>query len=202
MISGVILAGGRGMRIGGDKPSRLLGGRPLMQWTIDALEHVADEIVIALAPGQPAPQIHARVPAIACVDLLPARGPLTGIYTGLDASRGDYIIVAPCDTPFIAPALLDLLIDRRHGWGAVVPEADRTLHPTIGVYARSCLPALIEALNGADLSMRSFLSRVRTSVVPEHEVRVADPGLQSFFNVNRPADLCRAESMIAARAAT
>jgi molybdopterin-guanine dinucleotide biosynthesis protein A len=197
MISGVILAGGSGTRIGGDKASRLLGGRPLAQWTVDALERVAGEIIIAVAPGQPAPPIRARVPAVACFDLLPARGPLTGIYTGLEASHGDSILVAPCDTPFLEPALLELLVDHARGFDAAVPEANGRIHATIGVYARTCLPALVEALNGENLSLQAFLARVRTRIVRERDVRAADPGLRSFFNVNRLADLCRAESMIA-----
>ena len=201
MVTGVILAGGSGSRIGGDKASRLLGGRPLAQWAADALDRVADEIIVAIAPDQTPPAIRSRVPAYACFDLLPARGPLTGIYTGLDAARGDCIVVVPCDAPFVEPALLSLLLERRRGWDCVVPEADGILHPTIGVYARSCLPTMIEALNGDSLSIRAFLSRARTLVVPEADLRVVDPELRSFFNVNRLADLCRAEAMIATLAA-
>jgi len=202
VITGIVLAGGLGTRIGGDKASRLLAGRPLTQWAVDALERVVDEIIIAVAPGQIPPPINARVPAIACFDLLPGQGPLTGIYTGLDAARSHSAVVVPCDAPFVEPALLNLLIERARGWDAAVPEAHARLHPTISVYTRACLPALIQALNGDDLSLRSFLARLRTRIVPEQDVRAVDPELRSFFNVNRLSDLCRAESMIAALAAT
>jgi molybdopterin-guanine dinucleotide biosynthesis protein A len=202
VISGVILAGGDGTRIGGDKAMRLLGGRPLVQWAVEGLERVVDDIVISLAPGQRPPPVRARVPAVACVDLLPARGPLTGIYTGLDASRADHVVVVPCDAPFVEPGLLELLMARRGGWDAVVPQVGRLSHATIGVYARSCLPALVDTLNGADLSLRSFLLRVQTCIVAEQDVREADPDLRSFFNVNRLADLCCGESMLAGLAAT
>ena len=198
MICGVVLAGGLGTRIGGEKAGRLLGGKPLTQWTVDALQRVTERIVLTLAPDQPAPLIKARVPAFACEDLLPARGPLTGIYTGLISSGAEAIVAAPCDAPFINPDVLELLLARRHGCDAVIAEVRGRLEPALGVYDRTCVPAIIEALNGDDYSMQGFLSRVRPSIVREEEIRKVDPSLRSFFNVNTAADLSRAESMIGA----
>jgi molybdopterin-guanine dinucleotide biosynthesis protein A len=201
VVSGVILAGGLGSRIGGDKAGRLLAGRPLVQWVVDALQQVCDDIVVTVAPDQEPPVIRSRVPAIACVDLLPARGPLSGIYTGLASSPSGVVLTAPCDAPFIEPALLELLLAQRNGWDAVIPQAGGKLQTVIGVYARSCMPALIDALNGDDHSVTAFLSRIQARIVTEAEVRRVDPGLRSLFNVNRIADLCRAESMVAVLAA-
>jgi molybdopterin-guanine dinucleotide biosynthesis protein A len=201
MISGAVLAGGTGSRIGGAKPSRLLGGRTLAQWALDGVQRAAPMVMFAVAPDETPPDLDARVPVIVCEDLLPGRGPLAGIYTALRCSGADAVVVVPCDAPFVEPALLELLLAQRQGWDAVVPEAGGRLQTAFGVYTGRCLPALIEALNGGDLSVHALLSRLRVRVVPEADVRAVDPELRSFFNVNTEADLCRAESMIAALAA-
>jgi len=202
VIEGVLLAGGMGKRIGGRKPERTLGGRSLLQRSIDALQQVTPRIMVSIAPGQEHPEIDARVPVILCEDLLPSRGPLTGIYTGLQSSAAEAVLVVPCDAPFLEPALLKMLLGRRHGWDAVVPETGGQLHPAVGVYARSCLPALVDALNSENLSIRGLLARVRADIVPEDDLRAVDPALRTFFNVNTAADLRRAAAMLDAREAS
>jgi len=197
MIYGTLLAGGAGKRMGGNKPDRLLGGRPLAQWALDSLQQVAQGVILSVAPDQVPPRLETRVPVLVCEDLLPNRGPLAGIYSALRTSEADTIIAVPCDAPFVEPTLLRLLLDERHGWDAVVPELDAVPQVQIGVYNRSALPALIEALNGPELSVRGLLQRLRVRFIPEHDVRVVDPSLRSFFNVNTVADLGRAESMVA-----
>lgn len=201
MITGVILAGGEGKRIGGDKPARRLCGRPMIEWAIDSLQQVVSSIVVAVAPDQVLPQVRVRVPLIVCEDLLPGRGPMTGVYTGLTTSGADGVLAVPCDAPFITPAVLQLLLDQRHGYDAAIPRVAGRLQPAIAVYNRTMLPLLIDALNRDDFSLGHLLARVNARIVPDAAVREVDPCLRSFFNVNSVADLGRAESMVAAQAA-
>ena len=49
MISGAVLAGGMGLRLGGGKPGRLLGGRPLAQWALDGVQRAAPMVIVAVA---------------------------------------------------------------------------------------------------------------------------------------------------------
>lgn len=202
MIEGVLLAGGMGTRIGGKKPDRLLGGRTLLQRALDALQQVAPHIILSIAPGQEHPVLDARVPVILCEDLLPSRGPLTGIYTGLQSSDAEAVLVVPCDAPFLDPAVLRMLLARRHGFDAVVPETGGRLHPAVGVYARSCLPPLVDALNSDNLSIRGLLANLRVDIVPEEDLRALDRQLRTFFNVNTAADLRRAAAMLDEREAS
>lgn len=193
---GVILAGGRGVRMGGDKPGALLLGKPLLQWVVDAMQEAASAIILAVAPGQRLPPLTSRVPLFVGEDLLPHRGPLSGVYTGLAYAEADHVLVAPCDAPLLRPQLLRLLISRRNGVDAVVPEALGEPQPAVGVYARSCLPALIQTLNSADRSFRAFLARITVDVVPEELVREADAELASFRNANTREALAEIEAIL------
>lgn len=193
---GVILAGGQGVRMGGDKPGALLLGRPLLQWVVDAMQQVASPLILAVAPGQELPPLTSRVPLFVGEDLLPHRGPLAGVYTGLSYAEADHVLVAPCDAPLLRPELLRLLVGRRNGVDAVVPQAHGEPQPAIGVYGRTCLPALVEALNEPGRSLRAFLRRVTVDLVPETLVREADPELASFRNANTREALAEIEAML------
>jgi len=195
-MTGVILAGGQGVRIGGDKPQVKLGGRPLLQWAVDAMQHAVPRIVIAVAPGQQLPSLKSRVPVGVCEDLLPGRGPLSGIYTALRCADAGHVLAIPCDAPLIAPELLRLLLERRNGFDAVIPEAGGRLQTAIGVYARSSIHAMTEVLNSDDRSVRALLQRLDVNVVAEAEVRTADPELRSFVNVNTPQELDAVEALL------
>ncbi|MHB8375860.1 MAG: molybdenum cofactor guanylyltransferase [Dehalococcoidia bacterium] len=195
MTTGVVLAGGAGWRIGGDKPSVVVAGRPLLQWVVDALEPVVSRIVLTIAPGQVLPPVETTLPVVVCEDLLPARGPLTGIYTGLSCARAPEVLVVPCDAPLIRPALLQLLLSHT-GFGAVVPEANGRLEAAFGVWSLRSTSAIVGALNGEQLSVRALLRQVDARIVGEDELRAVDPDLRSFCNVNTPGDVACVENLL------
>lgn len=193
-----MLAGGSGVRIGGNKAARMLDGMPLLQWVIDAVQPLADRIVLSVAPDQVLPALRCRLPTLVCEDLLPGRGPLGGILSGMQASGGKHAFAVPCDAPFLQRALLEMLWDARHGYDAVVPVVGGRPQPLVAVYARSCIPPIEFVLNGADYSMQRLLRDVDVRYIAEDEVRRVDPQLVSFDNVNTSAQLARAREAIAA----
>ena len=115
-ISGIILAGGFGRRLGGDKAAALAGGRPLLHWTAHALASIVDDLVIVARFGQTTlpprpvgllPEEHSwRVVHDARTD----SGPLAGIEAGLAAIRHDRALVVATDMPLLRPALLRALV--------------------------------------------------------------------------------------------
>lgn len=198
MATALVLAGGRGVRIGGNKAAVELGGAPLLQWVVDAVETVADTIMFSIAPEQQLPPVRCRARAFLCEDLLPGRGPLTGIFSGLQATEDEHVLVVPCDAPFLQPELLKMLWSYRHRYDAVVPVVDDHYQTLVAVYGRSCITPMEIALNSGDLSMRSVLSGLDVRYVSERELRAADPELRSFRNVNSTAELAEAEKALMA----
>ncbi|MBI5290176.1 MAG: molybdenum cofactor guanylyltransferase [Chloroflexi bacterium] len=192
MLTGVVLAGGYSSRLGGSKPSVEVAGMPLLQYALTALGSMVDEVVITIAPDQTLPSLRSDVQVVVCEDLLPDRGPLTGIFTGLQCARSEYAIVIPCDAPFIEPELLRLLLDSRHGHDAVIPVVDGRPDVMLGVYRKTCIPALERALNSDDFAVSAFLRHLRVCYIDEEQLREADGMLRSFFNVNSREQLATA----------
>ena len=107
-ISAVILAGGKARRMGGqDKGLQILGKQSLIQHVINRLQPQIHDISINANRSQTE---YAKFGFPVFSDELPDfQGPLSGMLTALDKAKTDFILFAPCDTPFFPTNLLDKL---------------------------------------------------------------------------------------------
>jgi molybdopterin-guanine dinucleotide biosynthesis protein A len=96
--------------------------------------------------------------------------------------------------PFLSTALLQALLAASGDAEAVVPRLEQP-EPLHAVYRPTCLPAIEAALAARRQRVISFFDGVRVHYVDEPALRVWDPDLRSFLNVNRPADLARAQAL-------
>jgi len=193
-FTGAILAGGFSRRLGQDKVALKLGGKPLALWVSEAL---APLVTISwLITNQPLAHQSFGLPLM--TDLQPFQGPAGGLITALFFARTPWVLAAAVDNPFLAPALLAELAARagRTSRPAVVCRSPRGLEPFPGVYSVRLLPALQNFLQ-TDRRPTRFLEVCRPQVLSETEVLALDPEGQSFFNLNTPQDLLRAEAWLA-----
>jgi molybdopterin-guanine dinucleotide biosynthesis protein A len=193
-FTGAILAGGFSRRLGRDKVTLPLGGQPLPLRVHQAL---APRVGTCwLITNQPLAHLALGLPLL--TDLRPFLGPAGGLLTALFWARTPWVVAAAVDNPFLAPALLDELTSRasRTSRPAVVCRSPRGLEPFPGVYAVRLLPALQDFLT-ADRRPTRFLETCRPLILPEDEALALDPEGQSFFNLNTPQDLKRAEAWLA-----
>lgn len=130
-------------------------------------------------------------------DLYPERSSLTGIHTGLYYAQNPHAFVIAGDTPFLQPGIIDLL------WSRVDPQVDLVLpvtsagnEPLCAVYARKALPAIENQLNQKKFKIMRVFRRDRIKPITEKRLLRVDPELRSFFNINTPEDLARAEAML------
>jgi molybdopterin-guanine dinucleotide biosynthesis protein A len=137
-VTGIILAGGGSSRLGRDKASEPVNGRPLLQWAADRLEQAAAEIVVVKAAGQRLPSIETRKPLKVAEDILAGRGPLAGIHSGLQSASHDLSIAAGCDMPLLCVPLLRQLCHLADGYDVVMPTRGGQPQPLHAVYRRSC----------------------------------------------------------------
>ncbi len=195
-MSFIILAGGRSSRLGEDKCSLILAGEGLLQRVIKPLEQLGDEIILVLSPGQlePPPLLRAKVKI--AFDLLPGKGPLIGIYSGLKASKDPRSLVVGCDMPFLNTGLLDYLIQLSPGFELVIPRIEDKVEPLHAVYSKTCLSAIEYLFQRGIFKVSALLDLVKVRYVEQNEIDKFDPEHLSFFNINTQSDLKKAEQII------
>lgn len=186
---GVVLAGGRGERMGEPKGGIELEGRTLAARAADVLRSVSDSVLISVAAGaaNPAPE-H---PAIAD-DPPEGRGPLAGLQAAFRASGATDLVVLACDYPRMEPWLLRALVDAAHPDDDLVLAVDAAGrdHPLVGLWRRSALPKVEQALADRMYKVRALLAELRTRRVGP--AQIDDPRLDELLlNVNHPEDLLR-----------
>lgn len=195
-VTGAVLAGGLGRRIGGDKPSLEVGHQTLVRHAVDPLRAVGLDVALVLRQGQPVPLTSHTIAVVR--DQVEGAGPLGGLHALLSWLSEEWALVAACDQPFLAPGLLrELLRLRERDADAICGQPARSVEPFPGLYRRSCLPAIEEMLARGARSVRDLLSICRTETVPAHRLRRWDPELLSYLNVNTPADLESARAVAA-----
>jgi molybdopterin-guanine dinucleotide biosynthesis protein A len=195
-ITCIVLAGGKGLRLGRDKVNETVGTDSLLQRVLSQLTPFNRDIIIVTAAGKSLPQVNGCQGARVVTDIYPGKGALGGIYTGLAESSSPYNLVVACDMPFLNQALLRYMMELSAGFDMVVPRLGKMVEPLHAVYARSCL-APIERLLGRDnLEVRALFDLVNVRYVESDEIDRFDPQHLSFFNVNTEADLEKARQMV------
>jgi len=96
--------------------------------------------------------------------------------------------VVACDLPDVQPAVVTRLGEMSAGYDAVVPRIGGEPQGVCALYQRSLASRIDGLLNAGERSIRSLLAASRVRYVTEEELRVIDPELRSFRNINTPAD--------------
>ena len=189
-ITSVILAGGQGKRIGGDKGLQPLQGRTLIDWVLDIVSRQSAEVLIN-ANG--APDDYVRFGYRIIADQIPGwAGPLAGLHSALHCAQHDWVACVPCDTPFLPDDLLTRLFSAvtTDATEAVVAVANGRRQPTIGLYHKSVLPSLDVYLNSGGRKVADWQNTLRLSEVVFDNADV-------FININSRDDLTQADQMTA-----
>jgi molybdopterin-guanine dinucleotide biosynthesis protein A len=183
----VVLAGGRGRRLGGvDKATLEVGGRALLARVLDSVPDAGHRVVVG--PG-PLPR-GAR--AVLVREEPPGGGPVAALGAGLAAVRDPVVVVLACDLPFAdgAPAVLvaALAAAGADADAAVARDADGRAQPLMAAYRRDTLARVLadlEPLQGR--AMREVVARLRVRDVTASEL----PAL-ALLDVDTPDDLATA----------
>jgi molybdopterin-guanine dinucleotide biosynthesis protein A len=124
-------------------------------------------------------------------DILPHRGPLGGILSGLMTSSNHYAFVMACDMPLIDKRLVRELVSRRQDNDVVVLSHPQGIEPLFGVYSKNCIKPLEESLFAGNLSVQDFLSGLKAGIYEWMPERQDAEALPPFFNINTPQDYSR-----------
>jgi len=181
--------------MGEEKGLALLAGEPLVSRVARVLDSVADEVVVAVAPGEATRYRQALGDHYAIAeDERPEMGPIQGLITALGTARGEYVLTSPCDTPFLRVEVCRSIVSLSKRRDGAVPRVGQDFEPLHGVYRRlKCLAAFEEALEEGKHKPVDAYPSLDIEYVDDDVIRVLDPHLESFWNLNTPEDLMKAE---------
>ena len=195
-ISCIVLAGGKGLRLGRDKALEAVGNKSLLQRVVSNLSLFNRDIIIVTAGEQSLPQFVDYPKSRIVPDTYPGKGVLGGIYTGLAASDSFYNLVVACDMPFLNHDLLRYMIQLSPSFDVVVPRLGNMVEPLHAVYSKNCLTSAESLLKQGNLSITELFTLVKVRYVEAEEIDRFDPKHLSFFNINTEADLNRARELV------
>jgi molybdopterin-guanine dinucleotide biosynthesis protein A len=185
----IVLAGGKGLRLGHNKALAEIDGENLLQRIISRLGFLNSDIILVVAGSQQPLEV-AGYPKLKIVtDIYPGKGPLVGIYSGLLSSDSAYNLVVACDMPFLNKYLIGYMLDVSAGFDITIPRLGNMVEPLHAIYSKNCLKAIEKLLAEDSLKIDSLLKMVKVRYVEAVEIDSFDPEHLSFFNVNTKADL-------------
>ncbi|MCP3900321.1 MAG: molybdenum cofactor guanylyltransferase [Desulfobacteraceae bacterium] len=192
--TGVILAGGRNSRLPGEKKAlRKIGGTMIMDRIHQELGSVVDEIIIVTNE----PEEFSLWDALIVSDIYPSRCALAGVHAGIYYATYDKIFITACDTPFIKRDIVEYILSfADHQHDVIIPEGEGGLEALLAVYSKACLPLIEKNLNANIFMIKKFYAKNKVKAIPLENLKKIDPLMESFFNINTPADIEKANIMV------
>lgn len=182
-ITGVILAGGRGRRLGGlDKGLIRVGSHPLIERVLSSLQPQVATLMISANRNR---ERYEQYGAPVVADSMPDhQGPLAGILSAMRAAHTDWIVSVPCDGPLLPIDLVERLVcalDSDRGEIAIATVGER-LHPVYSLQPIALADGLQSFLDSGERRARDWVMR--------HHLCLADFSDQpmAFTNLNTPED--------------
>jgi len=192
VVTVAVQAGGRSSRMGRDKALIPLAGIPLIEHVLSRAKGLGDELLVTTNR----PDDYAYLGVRMAQDREPGAGSLHGLLTALEAAQGKTVLVLACDMPFLSRPLLEHLVGLADQASVVIPRRGGEFEPLHAVYSRSCVNPIREALLAGQRRVTAILSRVPHLIVGDDTLMGFDPDGWSFFNINTPRDLARAEQIL------
>jgi molybdopterin-guanine dinucleotide biosynthesis protein A len=191
-VTAVILAGGRGMRMGeADKGLQRLRGRSLVEWVLERIDPQVDELLIVanrnleryLELGYPV--LRDRVGDFA--------GPLAGLHAGLEQARSELVLAVPCDMPLLPDDLVQRLMTalERSGAEAAVARSAERVHSVVCLCKVGVGERLSAYITSGGRKVGDWHATLKVVYVD------FDEHTEHFRNVNTLDDLRELESLVA-----
>jgi len=181
-ITGIVLAGGQGRRMGSvDKGLQALRGKPMVYWAIERLASQVDQILINANQNI---NEYARLGYRVVPDAVEGfAGPLAGLQAGMQAATHDLVVTVPCDSPFLPADLVGRLMAALGDKDLAVAKTGAQAHPVFALTRRNLLDHLTAYLAGGGRKIDAWYASLKV-------VEVAfDDEPEAFSNINTREEL-------------
>ena len=187
-VSGVVLAGGQGSRMGGvDKGLQPFRGKPMVAHVVERLAPQVDELLINANRN---PGDYARFGHRVIADEIPGfAGPLAGFERGLAHASGELVVTVPCDSPFLPADLVARLRAGLESGGAqlAVARTGEQEHPVFCLMRREVLASLQRFLGSGQRKIDRWYAALAVVEV------TFDDEPDAFLNINTREELAQLE---------
>lgn len=189
LVTGVILAGGQGRRMGSvDKGLKLLRGKPMIAWVIERFAPQVDELLVNANQNL---ERYAQLGYRVIPDAIEGfAGPLAGLQRALAEARHELVATVPCDSPYLPPDLIERLrgaLEQQSADLAVARTGDQA-HPVFCLCRRRVSSSLTEYLAHGGRKIDAWYAKLKVTEV------AFDDNAAAFSNVNTEADLAALEN--------
>ncbi|MDD5250013.1 MAG: molybdenum cofactor guanylyltransferase [Rhodocyclaceae bacterium] len=182
-VTGLVLAGGLGRRMGGvDKGLQTLNGKPMAAWVLERLEPQVGALLINANQN---PEAYGRFGKAVIADRIGGfAGPLAGLHAGLAACTTALLVSAPCDSPFLPLDLVARLHDglERADAELAVARSGGRLQPVFALMRRGVFASLDEFLAGGGRKVDAWFASLAVATVDFRDA-------MAFANINTRDEL-------------
>lgn len=178
----VILAGGKSTRMGFDKQFLRINEKRLMDSLVEELSEIFDKIIVISNK----PEKYRNVSYMVKEDIIPGKGPLSGIHSGLKNASSQYVYFIACDMPnvnldyirYMAEEIEDLEVH------ACITKFGEHMETLNAFYSKDIIEQIENNLSKGKRSIKHLLSDLKVHYIQEKKAREFSPNWEMFINLN------------------
>lgn len=182
-ITGIILAGGNSSRFGTDKTQYLLNGKSLINYSIEVLQPICDEIIISTNK----PDDFKNKGFLTVMDKFVNCGPLGGIFSSLVKSKTEHNLIIGCDMPNLCTDLFRKILVNKNGYDIVIPVHNGNTETMASYFNKSVLITLEDAILSKKYKITEAISGLNTYFLDVSIFEFYNNDL--FKNINYKGDI-------------
>jgi len=191
-ISVVIQAGGKSSRMGTDKAFLEFKSKTLIQFIIDQVRVLSDDLIII--SNKPDEYMYLGYPVHE--DIYKDVGVLGGLHSGLYYAKYHEVLTIGCDMPFHNIGLLEYMIEKSKDYDIVIPIKGKDKYePFRAIYSKSCLPFIGDAIYNNKKRMVSFFDDVNIYEISIDTLNEYGDVEKLFMNINTKEDHNKARNI-------
>lgn len=189
--TGVILSGGRSSRMKENKALAEINGEKIIRIVaVKMMGAFKDTMLVTNRPAEYEDIVPLKIRRV--MDIIPGKGPLSGIHASLRNTENPSVFAVACDMPFVSVDFAAYMCARAAGRDAVVPRMGDYFQPLCAVYTQRCLPVLEDALIHDRLKISRLFEELNIQYIEEEEIRRFGSPDVMFHNINAQEDLTAA----------
>jgi molybdopterin-guanine dinucleotide biosynthesis protein A len=171
--------------MGENKAFIKIDGVPIINRIDAILKELFEEVIIVTNERELFEKLDSKI----YTDILPNKGALGGLYTGIYFSHFNYSFCVACDMPFINKGLVQFIVKNIGDEDVIVPRTKEGLQPLHALYSKNCLNPIKRIIEQGKYKIMDFYDMVKVRMIEEEDFISLDPSKASFINVNTPEEL-------------